>query len=321
MQPRVLLIRFSSLGDVVLTTPVTRAIRARYPEARITFATKAVWAPIAERAPGVDHVVALAPGESVRDFAARVGGPFDRRVDLQASLRSAGLRRRLRGRWGVYRPQALRRRWMTWRHRTTPALLPVPERYLLAAREAGLDVVTDGRGAAVAPTIDDRTRAATLVTGPYVVLCPGAAHASKRWPTHHWHALANGLRARGATVVATGTTGERPLLTSPGIIDAFGLALGPTAALLGGARGVVANDSGLMHLATAVGTPVVALFGPTSPAFGYAPYRATARVLQRDLPCRPCSTHGGPRCPLGHHACMVDLMPDTVDVALRDLRA
>lgn len=321
MGPRVLLVRFSSLGDVVLTAPAVRTIHARYPEAHITFATKAVWAPIAERIPGVDRVVTLELGESVRDFAARLDRPFDHQVDLHASLRSAALRRRLGGRWGMYRPQALRRRWMAWRHRTSPALAPVPERYVRAAREAGLDVTADGHAARLIPTDDDHGQAALVATGMYVVLCPGAAHANKRWPSGHWHTLAAELRVRGVAVVATGTLGERHLLADPGVRDAFGLPLGPTAALLAGARVVVTNDSGLMHLATAVATPVVAVFGPTSPAFGYAPYQAAARILERDLPCHPCSTHGGPRCPLRHHACMVDLTPDAVGTALRELVA
>jgi heptosyltransferase-2 len=74
-----------------------------------------------------------------------------------------------------------------------------------------------------------------------------------------------------------------------------------------------------MHMATGVGTPVVALFGPTVEAFGFFPYRARANVLQRDLPCRPCSRMGGPSCPLGHHACLRKIGPDAVAAALAAL--
>ena len=75
----------------------------------------------------------------------------------------------------------------------------------------------------------------------------------------------------------------------------------------------------LMRLATAVGTPVVALFGPTVEAFGFSPYHAKAAVLQRELPCRPCSSHGTAACPLKHHRCLQDLQPDQVLEALRRL--
>jgi heptosyltransferase-2 len=76
-----------------------------------------------------------------------------------------------------------------------------------------------------------------------------------------------------------------------------------------------------MHMATGVGTPVVALFGPTVEAFGFFPYRARATVLEGDLPCRPCSAMGTARCPLGHHRCLVDLLPDAVAAAVEALVA
>jgi heptosyltransferase-2 len=67
-----------------------------------------------------------------------------------------------------------------------------------------------------------------------------------------------------------------------------------------------------MHMATGVGTPVVALFGPTVEPFGFFPYTNHASVLELALSCRPCSSKGGPRCPLGHHRCMVDIVPEMV---------
>jgi heptosyltransferase-2 len=82
---------------------------------------------------------------------------------------------------------------------------------------------------------------------------------------------------------------------------------------------VVSGDTGLMHLGTAVGTPVVALFGPTVEAFGFFPWRARATVLQRDLICRPCSAFGGDRCPIDTHACLVEITPAEVADAVRRL--
>jgi heptosyltransferase-2 len=76
-----------------------------------------------------------------------------------------------------------------------------------------------------------------------------------------------------------------------------------------------------MHMATAVRTPVVALFGPTVERFGFFPYRAPSIVLQRDLGCRPCSASGTTTCPLGHHRCLVDLSPALVAEAVDRLVA
>jgi heptosyltransferase-2 len=73
----------------------------------------------------------------------------------------------------------------------------------------------------------------------------------------------------------------------------------------------------VMHMATGVGTPVVGLFGPTVEAFGFFPYSKKARVVELPLACRPCTSQGGTRCPLGHHRCMIDIQPGAVYQALR----
>ena len=86
-------------------------------------------------------------------------------------------------------------------------------------------------------------------------------------------------------------------------------------ALLKRASLFIAGDTGLLHLATAVGTPVVGIYGPTVEAFGFFPYHAAAVAVQHDLSCRPCSTQGGARCPLGHHRCLVGIGAEEVIAA------
>ena len=82
------------------------------------------------------------------------------------------------------------------------------------------------------------------------------------------------------------------------------------------AAALISGDTGVMHMATGVGTPVVALFGPTVRQFGFFPYNAHASVVERNLECRPCSSHGGPECPLEHHLCMREILPDMVFTTL-----
>src|SRR5207245_1274046 len=93
------------------------------------------------------------------------------------------------------------------------------------------------------------------------------------------------------------------------------LSLQETGALLARARALVSGDTGVMHMATGVGTPVVALFGPTVGQFGFFPYRAPAVVLERPLDCRPCSATGTAHCPMGHHRCLGDIAPADVVAA------
>jgi lipopolysaccharide heptosyltransferase II len=96
------------------------------------------------------------------------------------------------------------------------------------------------------------------------------------------------------------------------------LSLRASAALIQRASVLVTNDSAPLHLATAVGTPIIALFGPTVPEFGFGPRRAGDVALgQNGLACRPCSKHGPRVCPLGHHRCMREISVETVAAAVR----
>jgi heptosyltransferase-2 len=314
--PRVLVVRFSSLGDVVLTTPLLRAIRRRHPEAHVTFVVQARYAEVLMGNPAVNHIVAVDPKEPPARIAQRLAPPrFDAQLDLQGSLRSRRLRRLVGGPWGL----ADRRRvarwlllWLGWD--TYGAHVPMAERYFSAA--GALQVRPDGGPPEVFPTPEDEARASALAPSGCVALAPGARWQTKRWPPEHWRALVERLRARGRAVVAVGSAEERDLLSGPGIIDAYGLSFRATAAVLRRARVVVANDSGLMHLATAVGRPVVVLLGPTVRGFGFLPYGVPARILERPLGCRPCSPYGGDHCPLGHHRCMIEIEPDAVAAAV-----
>ncbi len=310
--PRVLVVRFSSLGDVVLITPLLRAIRRRHPAAHITVLTRARYAELFEDNPAVDGVIPFDPAAGWAGLWAHLApARYDVRLDLQDSPRSRRLRRRLGGSWGV----APRRRaarlaliWFGWDRYLPPQ--PVAESYFVAARS--LEVQPDGKPPEVFPSPADLERAAALVPQGCVILAPGASRAAKRWPPEAWRALARQLQHRGHTVAAVGDARERVLLEGEGIIAAYALPLRQTAAVLARARVVIGNDSGLLHLATAVSRPVVAIFGPTVPAFGYAPYGVPAGIVQQPLACRPCSATGGDHCPLGHHRCMIDIEPEAV---------
>lgn len=310
--PRVLVLRFSSLGDVVLVTPLLRAIARRHPAAHVTIVTKQVYAELLETNPHVARVIPLTPGQRLRDLAdALRAQEFDARLDLQGSLRSRRLRRLIGGRWTTHPKVRAARLAQVWLGRRPRGPAPsVAERYFAAAR--ALDVAPDAEPAEVFPTSEDEARAASVAPPEHVALAPGASRATKRWPPSHWRTLASLLKQRGVPVVAVGAEAERPLLCGDGLIEAYGLPLRAVAALLRRARVVVANDSGLMHLATTARRPVVALFGPTAPSLGFFPYRAAATVLERTLGCRPCSVFGSDHCPLGHHRCMIEIAPEDV---------
>jgi heptosyltransferase-2 len=319
-------VRFSSLGDVLLTTPLIRALRARYPTATLSALTKQSWAPLLSANPHLDEVISVAPGQSLVPLARALrGARYSALLDLHGSVRTRVLRLLVPGAWSGFDARRAPRRTLIREHRDTYVdRVPVPERYFEAAAE--LDVRPDGGPAELftSPAAEARAEAWLTRVGfeddaPLIALIPGAAHATKRWPIRHWRRLASTLARAGCKVALIGSSGDRILgaeiATSAGrrAASAAGdLDLQASGALLRRARAVVSGDTGPMHLATAVGTPVVALFGPTVEQFGFFPYHARAAVLERSLPCRPCSTKGGARCPLGHHHCLEEIMPDEV---------
>jgi len=180
---------------------------------------------------------------------------------------------------------------------------------------------------------DDRAVADFLatagMTGDFVAVAPGSIWGSKRWP--FFAELAPGLAAQ-APVVVVGGADDAPL--GRAIVDAVARAGGraadaagrltvrQSAALIGRARLLVTNDSAPLHFASAFGTPVVALFGPTIPEFGFGPIGASDVALGvTGLACRPCSDHGPPECPLGHHRCMRELRVATVLATIEETGA
>jgi heptosyltransferase-2 len=331
--PNILLVRFSAIGDILLMTPLIRALRQRHPDARITVVTKAEFAPLLEHNPRINEVIGWEPSTGLPKLAQRLREePWTHRLDLHGSLRSRALRWRVRGDWTGYPKHRLARTVLIRTKRNWYRdSRPVAERYFDAAR--GLDVVPDAGPPEVflpRPALDaaggflaSRKLGATR---QLIALAPGAAHFSKRWPAHHWGALVQRLVEGGNDVVLIGGPADRDAAfaaaavggeaaaSAAGIFDLLG-----SAALLKRARALVSGDTGVMHLATAVGTPVLALFGPTVEPFGFFPYHAKATVLQRDLGCRPCSSHGTATCPLKHHRCLQDLQPVDVLEALRKL--
>ena len=322
-----LLVRFSSIGDVLLTTPLVRVLRARHPDARLVFVTKRAYAPLVSDNPHLSDVVALEPAASIRSLARRLSGLGPTRgLDLHGSLRSTALRFLVPCPWRGYSKRKFARSLLV---ATKIDLygkeVPVAERYFEAAR--GLDVRPDGSppqffiGQAASDWARQWLGEHQLAEQGFAVLAPGAAHFTKRWPLEHWHRTAQQLRDRGIPLLTVGGTDDRALgdALAPFAVNATGTAsLQQTGALLARARLVVSGDTGVMHMATAVGTPVVALFGPTVRQFGFFPYRGRAEVLERTLDCRPCSVMGGERCPMGHHRCLTDIAPqDVVHAAQR----
>ena len=153
-----------------------------------------------------------------------------------------------------------------------------------------------------------------------IVIAPGSAWNTKRWPEIHISTLINSLIEQTEySIVLIGSMQDKDLCESSipfehtRIHNVAGLlSLTQTVSLLSISKVLISNDSAPVHLASLAHCPTIALFGPTHPAFGFGPLALNSLIIQKDLPCRPCSIHGQKQCPLQHHACMQTIQPQEV---------
>jgi lipopolysaccharide heptosyltransferase II len=325
----ILIIKPSSLGDIVHAVPTVAALRRRFPSARITWLVKREWAAVLEGNPHLDEVLALDLSLKGWPAAWRAvrAGRFDTVVDLQGLLRSALLG------WISGAPVRIGfangREGSPWFY-TKRVPVPSPsmhavDRYLLTAKYLGADpgevkpsefsLPHDTQAEA---RVEVLLAAAGIQAGATLVaMNPSARWETKRWPLGSFAAVGDRLQHDGAArVVLIGGRDERhvgkqvlrAMRTAP--IDLMGqTTLKELIAFLRRARLLITNDSGPMHLAAAVGTPVIALFGPTDPA-RTGPYGAGHTVLRSGVPCSPCFSR---RCTNAVELeCLTSIRPENV---------
>ena len=333
---RLLLIRLSSFGDILLMTPLLNLLRTTCPQAQIDVLVKAEYHDLLRAHPGITRLLIFDPRQSLlHTLRGLRADRYDLALDLHCTPRSQLLLRGLRARRKlVYNKRVLRRAllvrlgWNTLRRMT-----PVPELYAAPLRRLGLT----GQLGAPSMHLDGESMEAmeAHITGslpdapnqPLLAVAPGARWATKRWPVERFAAVAQELaREKQAAVVILGGPDEAQLARTlydkidvPVVNGAGTLSLMNSAALLSRCRLLISNDSGLMHMATALRVPVVAIFGPTVQEFGFYPFQARAEVVSEPLSCRPCSTKGSRYCPRGHHACMQDISSARVLGAARTM--
>ncbi len=302
---RILFIKPSSLGDVVHAMPTAAALRRLFPQAFIMWLVKRQWAGIVERVEGVDEVCAVEPG--LAGWLSQVprlrAQGFDLAVDLQGLFRSGGMAW-LSGcatRIGFANAREGSPWFYTHRVPVPTTEMHAVDRNLLVAQALG----APPRGEPefrFRPLSDDRSLVADLLSrqgvpagAPWIAMNVSARWATKRWPRGCFAEVADRLQQEGmGRVVLIGGPDERAdteavkhlMRTAPA--DLTGQTEpGLLPALLQAASLLITNDSGPMHVAAAVGTPVVALFGPTSPV-RTGPYGTRHRVLTSGVPCSPC---------------------------------
>jgi ADP-heptose:LPS heptosyltransferase len=325
-------VRLSALGDVVLTTGVLDYwLRTR--NMHFAVITRERFAPVFLRHPAVPAVLAVKDNEvsqnwykSASELARAFGGlPL---IDLHGTGRTLLLASMWKGKYSRYPKFGFARRlYRAFRLGRAEARLlaaNVPQRYALALED------TPPPASALTPKLylsdEERAEAAAFLASldlprPFIALHPYATHENKAWPEEHWLALARLLTEVGLPYVVVGrskTPFLKHLARDRDLTNQTSLRA--TIALLDAASALVTGDSGPMHMAGGVNTPVVALFGPTTRAWGFYPTGQRDIILEAPLPCRPCSLHGGKRC-TRNRECLAAIGPETVLDAVRGLVA
>ncbi|NTV02736.1 MAG: glycosyltransferase family 9 protein [Chlorobiaceae bacterium] len=314
----ILVVRLSSIGDVVLTTPVVQELRRAFPGARIDFCTKASFVPLLAGNPAISSVCTP---ESLMGIA------YDIAVDLQNNRRSRALLR------GLDIGSVRRYRKRNWKKLLLvrvklnlygDAYRSVVQRYGEAVE--GL-VGTVTAPCALFPSREDRDFALGTLKGsvPVLAVCFGANHFTKRYPEERFAAVIERVAMQTPVrVILLGgkediAGAERIMALLPQAVRSrvrsmAGLAtLTQSAALLERSDLVLCNDTGLMHMASAFGRKVLVLFGSSVKEFGFLPWGTPFELFETPgLACRPCSHIGRDSCPKGHFRCMNDITPERV---------
>ncbi|MBS1983891.1 MAG: lipopolysaccharide heptosyltransferase II, partial [Bdellovibrionales bacterium] len=317
---KILVIRFSSLGDVVLTTAIFPNLRAHWPQAEISVLTKSAFAPVFDNNPHVDHVWVFAPeqqsfGDLIREVKAQ---NYDVIIDLHGTLRSWMLRLFAGAPLTVaVNKETLARNWLVWFKQPASSLSrSVRERILDCLQP--LDVPVVSSDTQLFPKHADQVLASFDINpqAQLIGLAPGARYNTKRWPDDQFAEAGNRLGAfKNSQLLVLGDKNDQPVaervfmgLKVPAKNLAGWTSLPELFAVVSKLSLLITNDSSLLHIGEALKIPLVAIFGPTVRGFGFAPYQKTSRVAEViNLPCRPCTLHGGEECPLKHHLCMKDV--------------
>ncbi len=335
---RTLIIRFSSIGDIVLSSLLLRAFLQKFPQSRIDYIVKSEYADLVRHNPNVSHVVEFPSDATFKDLLRlrRIikSSDYDVIIDIHDSIRSRILC------FGTGRTVRIRKRKIArfflvkfkWNIYSLFGEVPsVAERYIETVSQFG--VVNDGKGLELFFPDAARQKASELLSEvdgdkhrPIIGVCPSAKHNNKMWPWERFAETGSSLALqRNATIVLFGSREDRTLCedieckiktNAPNaqVINLAGVtSLVEAAAVMDRCAIVISNDSGLMHIADALKKKVVAIFGPTVREFGFFPYGTTNVVVERPtLDCRPCTHLGLAKCPKGHFKCMNEITPHQV---------
>lgn len=328
---RILIVRFSSIGDIVLTFPVVQAIKSLFPDSKIDYVTKKNFKVLLEACPAIDHVFLLE--DSLYDLRRKINlAQYDAILDLHNNLRTRlllgfHLKR-------VFRfPKNNLEKWLLTSFKIFPKKrIHVVERYLSTLSELvsdwTLDTATHQYIIPSSAKFDIQERF-HFTPKSYVAIAIGAQFATKRLPTYMLIDLVKKITGQvlllGGKEDQAASNAILDACQGQNVVSAVGLTnIHESAWLVKNARALVTHDTGLMHIGASFDVPLHVIWGNTIRDFGMYPYRLEQDEVFHfevaDLPCRPCSKIGHQSCPKGHFACMRKQDLSSIAAAINQVR-
>lgn len=318
---KILVIRFSSIGDIVLTTPVIRCLREQLPGHDIHFVTKKSFLPVIQHNPHLHKIHVF--DKDIEEIGADLQREkFDFVLDLHRNLRSARLKRLLGAPSASFNKINFRK-FLAVYFKMKGLLPPVHivQRYLEAASALGVN--DDGKGLEYFIAPQDEIHAGKRFfnrtdTPPFIALVIGGSYHTKKIPFNKLVEIVQQARLPVVLMGGPSDLHEGRLLQEkfPALINTCGeLNISQSASVIRQSAWVITSDTGLMHIAAAFNKKIISAWGNTIPEFGMSVYqpRPENKILEvKGLSCRPCSKLGYGRCPLGHFKCMEQISYDFV---------
>jgi ADP-heptose:LPS heptosyltransferase len=317
---KILIIRFSSIGDIVLTTPVIRCLKKQLPDAEIHYLTKSNFKAVLEANPYIDKLHYLQDDLDAAIASLQLEN-FDYVIDLHHNLRTMRVKKALGKKSFSFNKLNIQKFIYTTIKLNLLPDVHIVERYLETVQSLG--VKNDGRGLDYFIPDTDKVKEQDIPAGHlagYIGVVIGAAHNTKKMPVHKLQEL---CRLIEHPIILLGgkedrANGEQIASVDPHkIYNSCGkFNINESADLVRRAKLIITHDTGLMHIASAFKKPIISIWGNTVPQFGMYPYYGTSSTqLPKDklpydimevrpLYCRPCSKIGYDKCPLGHFKCM-----------------
>ncbi len=317
-----LVIRFSSLGDIIMTTAFLKALKDKYKNSQIYYATKSEFAEILKHQPFIDGLFALKKNTSITSFAKELNNyRFDCVFDLHKNPRSIALSY-------LVKTKAIKRvnKHILYRQKL------IHKRLFWFIKDRTTDYNIDDQLALITDDFKNKKpvlyvkKADITLKKPVIGIAPGAKWKTKIWPKEHFKSLTDMIiNNLGYDVFIFGSKDELDIANYikkgyKNVMNFAGkLSIKETAEYMAHCSLLVSNDSALMHLAVALDIPVAAMFGPTVKEFGFYPKGRSVVLEKKGLNCRPCSLHGSDNCPVGTHQCMKDITPNEVFESIKYL--